>query len=194
MPTPSLYRDPAYRAAVRAARSNPEHAERQLDGLREYLQLFAYRVNAGRPDWAYSSSYGLVLEQGRAYSGAARPEGLRKMTNKLCYRNALWTAMDHPDWRYVEGFAVSFQGFPCDHAWVVQPDGTVVDPTWYAPDLAAYYGVVIPVDVVSGIVAHQGVYGILCNDWRNDSQILRTGRIERPERPSAEQRRAHGPG
>ena len=190
MPRPGPYTDRAYLAAVKAARKDPTHAERHQAALKQYLAFmsgnsvrFAAECLNPSPDpWAYHTTPAFVLATGRPYTAAARPKGLRKMPNKLCFRNAHYLALDDRTLTYTEGYALSFQGIPVEHAWCVRADGTVVDPTWYHPELAAYYGVEIPLEVVSGLVSRQGVYGILVNDWRNDCAILRSGRIELPAR------------
>lgn len=180
MPRAERYADPEYRAALKAARLDPTHAEQQLAGLTSHLEWVAKmaRIHKAQDDWAYLNLSSFVLARGRAYTAAPRPKGMRKMTNKLCFRNALYTVWEDRSLTYVEGYALAFNGIPCEHAWAVRPDGTVVDPTWYDPDLAAYYGVEIPLDIVHGRIIRNNVFGILVNDWRNDCAILRTGRFE----------------
>jgi hypothetical protein len=50
-------------------------------------------------------------------------------TEKECFKNAMHAALEHPDLTYVEGFA--YNGLlPVHHAWVVDENGVVHDPTW----------------------------------------------------------------
>lgn len=176
----SPFATPEYRAAVRAARKDPTHAARHMDTLYQYLRAVA-SFRPALPGAGYPNLPAFILGEGRAYTPAPRPRGLRKMANRLCYRNALYTAWDHPEWQYVEGYAVSLQGIPCEHAWVVTPEGVVVDPTWHDPDLAAYYGVAIPTGIVGAHVSRNRVFGVLVNDWRNGCAILKSGRLALPE-------------
>jgi hypothetical protein len=180
MPIPADYRTPLYRAMLKEARADPDHPARQLRALEEHLTAVATFMPS-REGWAYSTPHAFILDQGRAYTAAPRPKGLRKRTNKLCYRNTIYTVWDHPDWAYVEGFALSVHGLPVEHAWAVTPEGVVVDPTWYEPDLAAYYGVEIPMTVVGAAMCRYRVFGVLGNDWRRGSPILRTGQITEDE-------------
>ena len=61
---------------------------------------------------------------------------------KACYRNAFLLALDQ-DWDYVEGYATTTElGIPLMHAWCLDAEGRVVDPTWVDGD--AYVGVIIP--------------------------------------------------
>jgi len=179
MPTP--FRDPDYRAQVRAARADPEYHNRQLAFLRDYLERVTQIIKP-LADFRYSSLYALVLDQGQPFLGAPRPKGLRKMTNRLCFQNAVYLVMDDKSLRYFEGFAVSSSGIPCEHAWVVRPDGTAIDPTWYDPDLAVYLGIEIPWAFVGQRISRQHRFGVLVNDWLHGYAVLRTGRFELDER------------
>jgi hypothetical protein len=81
-----------------------------------------------------------------------------------CYMNAGRVVYDRPDLRYVEGYAVPGNiGIPLMHAWLVDEDGRVIDPTW--ADGAAYYGVIIPKDVYSACLMGLGYWGIFDNLW-----------------------------
>jgi hypothetical protein len=179
MPNPFL-KDPTYRAAVKAARSDPDHPARHLAELRRHLASFA-EARTAPAHWAYGNPYALVLGLGRPYTAAPRPAGMRKGRIKLCFSNALLLAHDDPGLRYVEGYALSFRGIPTEHGWCARADGTVVDPTWYEPELAAYYGVEIPTDLAVRLTLGQKVHGLLVNDWRHGYRILRTGRIGPPD-------------
>lgn len=175
---------PAWRASVKAAQADPHHAATMLAELRSWLETlatFEESVVAQRGahlGFAFASYHRLVLETGEAHTAAPRPRGLRKGRDRNCFPNALHLAIQRDDLTYVEGYAYPFGGIVVDHAWCVTEDGTVVDPTWREPDLAAYLGIRIPTDIAGRIVSRQGVYGVLCNDWRNDQAILKAGRVE----------------
>ena len=95
------------------------------------------------------------LRSGREFSTINR-EHSRNLANhygaheRQCYANALQIAMCEPELAYVEGFATSI--IPVEHAWVVNKQGTVFDPTWillgedWTPD---YFGVEIPLIVAA---------------------------------------------
>jgi hypothetical protein len=55
-----------------------------------------------------ADSIKFMLAQGRVYSPAPRPRGMRQWAMKKCYRNAAELAMRSPDrWQYCEGYATS---------------------------------------------------------------------------------------
>ena len=72
-----------------------------------------------------------------------------------CYSNCQEVASDDPHrWSYYEGCAVLMlsggSGIPVEHAWLVDSDGRVVDPTWttiwdkYPSKCFEYYGMEVP--------------------------------------------------
>lgn len=68
------------------------------------------------------------------------------MPDRLCYGNAARYATDHQaqGMVYAEGFALTNVGgadLHLAHAWVVRPNGTVLDPTWGDHPGWAYIGV-----------------------------------------------------
>jgi len=70
------------------------------------------------------------------------PRPYRPMPPKQCFTNAARLVGRYPKLTYVEGFAVRESiGFPMHHAWAVDADRNVIDPTWNAPEDCAYWGV-----------------------------------------------------
>lgn len=177
---PSWY-TPEYRASLRAARRDPTYAERAAAELVSWLESVEKLITSTirpKPDgWAFGTYERFVLDRGAAMIAAPRPRGVRKGCDRDCFRNALHLALSRPSLQYVEGFACAFGGIVTEHAWCVDKDGVVVDPTWREPDLATYYGVVMDLADVGPIVSRNRVYGVLVNDWRNGSAVLRTGRV-----------------
>jgi hypothetical protein len=85
------------------------------------------------------------MSEWRDFSPAPRPKGMRKRADKACYLNAFRIVMDrrYPEFVYAEGLA--WCGFgPIHHAWVVDPDGNAVDPTWQQPG-DRYWGRVLSI-------------------------------------------------
>ena len=101
-----------------------------------------------------------------------RPKGFRKMTDRRCYGNS-FTVM-HRGFTYVEGWAANFMGMPIHHAWVVDDEGNMIDPTWRQVGLA-YYGVPFAKGFVYDMVAKGMTYGVL--DKIDYSQPLPEGAI-----------------
>jgi len=83
-----------------------------------------------------------VLEHGRWFIPRHRPTGIRKGSAKACYRNAGRYVLDHPEYRYVEGFAMSTDlGMVVQHAWAADSMDLVIDRTWKDPEDSFYFGV-----------------------------------------------------
>lgn len=119
-----------------------ETATKVLQWLEQVRDL---RAQHGEPGWEYGSPEDFVLRHGRAYEWAPLPEGFEYGEAKQCYANAanLVLLRDFPgasfydgvDLTYVEGYAMSANlGIAVEHAWVVTPDGAVIDPTWRDAD------------------------------------------------------------
>lgn len=85
----------------------------------------------------------LVLQHGRAYEAQPLPERYRRDVPKYCYHNAqTLAARSRGKLRYVEGYAMRADlGIPMQHAWCIDEQDRVVDPTWIDPEKAEYFGV-----------------------------------------------------
>lgn len=100
------------------------------------------------PVAAYAFTYG------RAWTPAALPSDIPPGETGRSFDNALALTTRRPELRYVEGYALrealtreqweadDYSGteFVC-HAWCVDAEDRVVDPTWVDQVGAAYYGV-----------------------------------------------------
>jgi hypothetical protein len=82
-----------------------------------------------------------------------------------CYANAYRLAQTRKGYRYVEGFATSV--IPLEHAWCIDGEGRVIDPTWDAEYKPDYFGVVFPnLDFVLRIRRMTGAYSVLWAWWK----------------------------
>jgi hypothetical protein len=121
----------------------------------------------------YLGAYGKEWQLGEL------PPDVSLMEAKHCYENASKLVMSHPDWRYCEGIAYTpkLPNVPFLHAWVVTPEGTVIDPTWGHIPGARYFGV--PYNrwtyvrrLYSGEARY---YGLLGGDQATAAKVIREG-------------------
>jgi hypothetical protein len=72
------------------------------------------------------------------------PRGYRRRTPKMCFANTAALVRRALGLTYVEGYvATSRVMFPVHHAWAINADNEVIDPTLGDPALCAYVGVPI---------------------------------------------------
>ena len=107
------------------------------------------------------------LENAKDYPIGPRTFSLPRGEPKQCYMNATHLAIDMPHLTYVEG-NILMMGIPIEHAWCVDEEGVVVDPT-IAPALkdgtfdriSDYFGIPFRTDYVRKACLRNGVYGLL---------------------------------
>lgn len=99
-------------------------------GLDQYVEVMA--------------RFGLVLprllQHVTSQQGRALPAGVGRAPARQCYQNAGLLVVQNPTLTYCEGFAVSRVGVPVQHAWCLDAQGQVVDPTWPDTEQAWYRG------------------------------------------------------
>jgi hypothetical protein len=147
-----------------------------IEELKGYLDILSVMEGRGRTSLAdkgykYTSIPGLLLAEGQWFTPIKRPPWMRKMPDKACFENATAMATMHKEYRYAEGY--SFSLIPTLHAWLVDPDGNAVDPTWREPG-AAYLGIIFPVEEVRANWQETGVFCMI-DDWHNDWPLLKDG-------------------
>lgn len=141
------------------------------EALQGYLQTIAdFRANDKPEGFKYGSIEEFVLDNGEQFTAAALPKEIKEGTLGLCYQNAYQTCEynSQKELEYVEGFAKpSSLPFPIAHAWAVDKDGNVVDPTWdrlrKKGDTIDYFGVRIPMKTVRSTIFARERYGVLHN-------------------------------
>ena len=105
-----------------------------------------------------------LLETGACWDEIA-PWPQDRMRGEMgeCYSNASLLSWE-TGWEYVEGMAsTTGLGIPMWHAWCLDDQGRVVDPTW--ADGENYFGVIIPRDVSTVVTSATEWYGVLTNLW-----------------------------
>jgi hypothetical protein len=86
-------------------------------------------VRAGDPAAAYTVEHGVEYAWRPYDAERYGPKGLFRQ----CFRNAWNLSHRHPELTYVEGFGSNSAGIPLHHAWTIDEDGFVQDPTWREP-------------------------------------------------------------
>ena len=87
----------------------------------------------------------LLLQHGRSWTfdPAFRPP-MHYSTRKACFSNCLQLILRHPrKYTYVEGLAAT-DFLPVAHAWCIDAQGRVVDPTWHGLERSGpsdYFGI-----------------------------------------------------
>jgi hypothetical protein len=99
-----------------------------------------------------------------------RPSKYKKLPNKQCFKNAYKMAERYPkDLIYVEGMSVYV--VPVEHAWLIDYDGNVVDPTGDIPG-TDYLGIPMKLSFVRVAILTRGYYGVF--DEVGKSPIYKT--------------------
>jgi phage-related protein (TIGR01555 family) len=137
--------------------------ETEADGeLDNFFQQFLQMFKGQGGGTVYKNSYDLVAKDGQFYKPQPRPKDVEKGKDKECYRNAALLAMGRKDLTYVEGFATIAitGGLPFAHAWCVDKDGNVIDPTW-VPEGTSYRGVPFSTEYLRKTIFKTEVWGLI---------------------------------
>jgi len=139
------------------AKPHPEQdaTDAQLKGWVAVLAQMG-RQNGVAPE---HNDYQHMLD-GEHYKPQPLPKGFKRGKERMCFMNAYRLAASRGDLHYVEGYASHL--IPTHHAWVVDDDGNVIDPTW--PDVEpgekrSYLGTKIPMPALMAQMMRFGTYG-----------------------------------
>lgn len=146
----------------------------QKMAIDSFVSMLAAKENAGRAFGAF------LMAHGRYFLSAPLPSRMRRGTVKQCYANAQKSVVQavrrgRPPLTYVEGFACSgglSVAIPMQHAWLVDGEGRVVDPTWEFPERSCYFGVPFAADYVVSRKDRFGGYDSLLDDRRDAWALL----------------------
>jgi hypothetical protein len=147
-----------------------------IDEILNHLKMISSMETGAR---AFAS---FVLTHGREWRASPFDLPFGKGPPRACYQNS--HAMLFADLcrkrpaglTYVEGYACSGAvGFPfvTEHAWLVDADGNVVDPTWDDPEHSAYFGVPFRPEYVRAIVDAHGPCAMIDN-FHNRWELVRS--------------------
>jgi len=136
----------------------PQEQEMGKESLMEYLKGVS-GMFPKREGFEYSSMEEFILKNGKFYEPKELPKDIPEGKVKDCFMNAWHLAIDRPDLTYVEGYASSI--IPVLHAWCVDKQGNVIDPTWGTGK--AYYGVLFTKDYIMKTAMRRKIFGIIDN-------------------------------
>lgn len=125
----------------------------------------------------YKSIQRLILGFGKPFLKKAK-QTILSGEPKQCFKNCYQALWQHPEFSYCEGFAIQDDiPIALSHAWLVNDNMEVVDPTWTKKASAevAYFGVVFSRRFVMETAAKTNCYGILDSDYSNQHQLKREG-------------------
>lgn len=111
--------------------------------LRQYLEDRAAVIRQIRSNlgWKYAGVEDIVLSYGVEMSAIPLPVNVPPGRQKTCYHTCQSISFSRKDLTYVEGYALSAEvPFAAEHAWLINTNGEVIDPTWNPPGLA-YLGI-----------------------------------------------------
>lgn len=102
----------------------------------------------------------ILHQYGRRFD-VKTPQPPRRMPMGECYTNAAELCL-RGGLHYCEGYATPANiNWPLPHAWCIDDDGRVVDPTW--PDGGHYFGTVFSHGGLGRILRQTGVHGVYEN-------------------------------
>jgi hypothetical protein len=106
-----------------------------------------------------------LIDHAREFEPDARTFKGRRMRPGYCFENATKMAMRRPELTYVEGYVNVL--IPTHHAWLMRPDGSIIDPTlnpvglYLERPIDGYFGVPFSTEYLIASVIRNTVYGLL---------------------------------
>jgi hypothetical protein len=137
----------------------PEQQRQNVASLTQYLSFIGLMHTPAKEGWRHPAD--IMLEHGRQFLFDADSYKCKQGRQKECYKNAASAVMHDPDLTYVEGYVTVF-GVPIEHAFAVDKQGHVVDPTIRDPSsIGAYIGLPLKNEYLYKTMAKKKVYGVL---------------------------------
>lgn len=120
--------------------------------IEEILELYA-KISPGHQ---------FLLDNGRTWAAQMLPDWVEKGPKRQCFMNAGLLALSYPELTYVEGLALSATvPIPLSHAWVVDADGRVMDPTWDTPEACQYFGLAFRTEYLLDSINDKKIWGVM---------------------------------
>ena len=136
--------------------------------IQEYLQQLCSYYHP-KPEVKFVGMPGLILYYGKSFVKISQNSCF--MGNKKeCFKNAYQLSFTK-NLTYCEGYAVSkILNFPVEHAWCIDNDNNVIDPTWN--DGIEYFGIPFSMEFIINQALKTSVYGVFgngrCKQWVNN--------------------------
>lgn len=112
----------------------------------------------------------------REWTPAPLPCDVSRGEPKSCFMNASLAMLADDSLDYCEGVAIAANiTLPFLHAWAVDADGNVVDPTWDNPEKCRYYGVRYDRKKYTRHIFKTQFYGVFGGSGRIARRILKKG-------------------
>jgi hypothetical protein len=147
--------------------------EQLLDYLRQRADLMSSMQNQFKGK--YKSDEALLLDYGIVFDKSVKPSPI-KGEPKLCYKNCADAILSRSDLYYCEGYGIDEDlPIPVYHAWLVNDDGEVIDPTWLTKNKAIYLGVVFNKKYVLKMLTEIREYSIIENDYKVKFRLKNNG-------------------
>ena len=141
-----------------------------MDIIQDYLKSIVAMIDREPPEgYKYKCTHEFVLEHGKPYRARPLPEVYKRGTIKQCYKNSFLLSLE-TDLTYVEGFADNI--IPVSHAWCVDRDGNVIDPTWPNPENCEYFGIPFKQEYVISNIMKDGYLISLIDNWQDGFPVF----------------------
>lgn len=144
---------------------NQETINKLKSFLIEYLTNMVNLVKVGS-EFKYNTREELIKKEGMFFETQKYPKELKfqRGEKKVCFRNSYILSVS-AGLIYTEGFGISEKlPIPIFHAWCIDKEGKVVDPTWDDQEDILYMGIPMnPVYVDNKIKRVKLDYGIIDN-------------------------------
>ncbi len=142
-----------------------------MKNLKSYLENMTKMTKElkYKKQFPYSCFEEFVLVNGKEYKNH-NPVKVKYGRMKECFKNAFYLADRDEKYIYVEGFATTKHlGLPLLHAWCVDKQGNVYDPTWRDGD--EYYGVPFRMEYVRKTILRKKTFGVI-DDWKSGFPLM----------------------
>jgi hypothetical protein len=136
--------------------------------LKDYMRF----LGKFQKSFGFQTPANLILEHGEPYLMGPKSFKGPRATPHMCYKNSYELALDRRgELTYVEGYCLA--GIPIEHAWCVDSDGLVVEPTIIDSarekgkiHVQGYFGVPFMLDYVMEVLDKSQHWGVF-NPYHN---------------------------